>query len=160
MIGSEEPLPKGEVVIYQGKPHWSVFFYAIMWFFAATVIYFNFSGLHVFIYFLILLGVIAWLEAVTRLLSSRLTITNISIRIRLGILRVQNIQIPLNRIESVEIDQNIIGKLLNYGTIILKGSGGTQETFVKIDAPMDFKRYAEQQLLKINAQRMQHNIKG
>jgi hypothetical protein len=50
----------------------------------------------------------------------------------------------LNKIESVNVDQSIMGRILGYGTIQIIGTGGTKEAFAKIRRPLEFrKRFQE-----------------
>ena len=52
----------------------------------------------------------------------------------------------VNKIESVDIDQSIMGRILGYGTIVIVGTGGTKEPFAAISDPMTFrKKFQEQQ---------------
>jgi uncharacterized membrane protein YdbT with pleckstrin-like domain len=49
----------------------------------------------------------------------------------------------LNKIESVNVDQGILGRILGYGTIRIVGSGGTRESFPKISKPLQFRKFQE-----------------
>ena len=46
----------------------------------------------------------------------------------------------LKLIESVNINQNIWGRILDYGSIQIIGTGGTKETFINIKKPLEFRR--------------------
>jgi uncharacterized membrane protein YdbT with pleckstrin-like domain len=46
----------------------------------------------------------------------------------------------LNKIESVNVDQSVLGRLLGYGTITIIGTGGTRETFHNISHPIHFRK--------------------
>ena len=46
----------------------------------------------------------------------------------------------LTKIESVNIDQNILGRILGYGSIQIIGTGGTKETFINIKKPLEFRK--------------------
>jgi hypothetical protein len=45
-----------------------------------------------------------------------------------------------SKIESVNVDQGILARILGYGTIIIVGSGGTREIFPKIKNPLEFRK--------------------
>jgi len=42
---------------------------------------------------------------------------------------------PPSRIESVVVDEPAVGRILGYGTVIVRGTGGTPEIFEKIQHP-------------------------
>jgi uncharacterized membrane protein YdbT with pleckstrin-like domain len=46
----------------------------------------------------------------------------------------------LNKIETVNVDQCILGRILDYGSITVIGTGGTREVFTDIARPMKFRR--------------------
>jgi len=46
----------------------------------------------------------------------------------------------LSKIESVNVDQSILGRILGYGTIRIVGSGGTKEEFPNIRKPLEFRK--------------------
>ena len=46
----------------------------------------------------------------------------------------------LSKIESVNIDQSILGRILGYGTIHIIGTGGTKEAFPQIQKPLEFRK--------------------
>jgi uncharacterized membrane protein YdbT with pleckstrin-like domain len=46
----------------------------------------------------------------------------------------------LSKIESVNVDQGILGRILGYGTIRIIGTGGTKEAFPKILNPLEFRK--------------------
>lgn len=50
------------------------------------------------------------------------------------------IKMNLSKIESVNIHQSFIARILGYGTIIITGTGGTNEVFHNIANPREFKR--------------------
>jgi uncharacterized membrane protein YdbT with pleckstrin-like domain len=51
----------------------------------------------------------------------------------------------LSKIETVNVDQSVMGRILNYGSIIIIGTGGTTERFHNIARPMVFKRRFQEQ---------------
>jgi hypothetical protein len=42
----------------------------------------------------------------------------------------------LDKVESIGVDQGMLGRMFDYGTIVVSGSGGTKEGFPNIAAPM------------------------
>ena len=51
----------------------------------------------------------------------------------------------LQKIEAISVDQSISGRILNYGTITIVGTGGTREFFESIANPLAFRRAVQEQ---------------
>lgn len=45
----------------------------------------------------------------------------------------------ISKIESVAVFQSMLGRLLNYGTVEIRGTGGSSEAFTTIAAPLPFR---------------------
>jgi uncharacterized membrane protein YdbT with pleckstrin-like domain len=73
-------------------------------------------------------------------LGSEFAITNRRVIIKLGVVSRRTFEMNLSKIESVNVDQTLLGRMLGYGTITLIGTGGTRETFADIAAPIEFRR--------------------
>ena len=54
-----------------------------------------------------------------------LIVTNQRVFVRAGIIKVDTVQLRLDRIESVEIQRTIPGQFLNYATLMVSGTGTT-----------------------------------
>ena len=44
---------------------------------------------------------------------------------------------------AVRVDQGLLGRLLGYGTIVVTGTGGTNEPFASIANPLEFRRQVQ-----------------
>ncbi len=113
-------LIKDESVVYETKYHW--------------VIFFTLKSLFT-------LTIYAWLK---RWLSE-FVITNRRVVIKEGFIARKTFEMNLSKIETVNVDQSIMGRILNYGSITIIGTGGTTETFPDIAHPMTFKRRFQEQ---------------
>jgi len=117
----QSSLVSGEHVVYETKLHWIVFvsLKAIFTLFISPLIAFS---------------------------TSEFAITNKRVIIKVGLIRRRTLEMNVNKIESVDIDQSIMGRILGYGTIVIVGTGGTKEPFAAISDPMTFrKKFQEQQ---------------
>jgi hypothetical protein len=46
----------------------------------------------------------------------------------------------LSKIVDVKVEQGIMGKWFDYGTIVIFGAGGTRDAFYRIAAPNELRR--------------------
>ncbi|MBM9519977.1 PH domain-containing protein [Desulforhopalus vacuolatus] len=72
--------------------------------------------------------------------TSEFVITNRRVVIKVGWFNHDAFEMNLSKIESVNISQSFIARILGYGTIIIVGTGGSKEMFHNISKPKEFKR--------------------
>lgn len=75
---------------------------------------------------------------------SSLTIKKKQVILRTGMLVRQTIDIPLAKIETIDIRQTLFGSLFQYGTLIITGTGGTRHMINYLAKPLTCRRYIEQ----------------
>lgn len=108
-------LIRDEQVVYETKYHWKVF---------VTI-----RGLFTLF---ILPALDRW--------SDEFVITNKRVICKTGIVSRKTFEMNLNKIESVNVDQSIMGRMLGYGTITVIGTGGTRESFPDIANAVEFRK--------------------
>ena len=91
------------------------------------------------------LGVLALGGAWLRQWGGEFAVTNRRVIVKLGFISRRTIEINMSKVESVEVNQDIFGRMLNYGTIVVIGTGGTREPFAQIDDPLAFRRAVQSQ---------------
>lgn len=94
----------------------------------------------------IFIGGITWLLRSIRRAACDYVVTNKRILVAEGVLTLRNVEIFLSKIESIEIQQDLIGCMIGFGTIIICGTGGTKQQFTHIDHPMEFRKQCQQQM--------------
>ena len=70
-------------------------------------------------------------------------VTNKRIIRKTGIVGRQSEEMKLSSVETVEIDQGVLGRVFNYGTVRVTGKGISSVIFYKIDNPMAVKKAIE-----------------
>jgi uncharacterized membrane protein YdbT with pleckstrin-like domain len=75
-----------------------------------------------------------------------MAVTNKRVLVKTGILSRRSIEIMLAKIESIVVDQTLAGRMFNFGTIIVRGTGGTPEAFNRIAHPLEFRRKVQEQI--------------
>lgn len=130
---------------YQSRLHWIIFLQPVGLMLVPFIlwIFFGIYQKQALVVFLILgLG---WLimEGV-RYVFTTLTVRQNNVIYQTGLLVQETKDFPMQKIESIDIRQTIIGTIFNYGDIIITGSGGTQQVVVGIEKPLTCRRYIEQ----------------
>jgi len=133
----------GEQIVYQTKVHPIVFVSPAL--FVIGGIVFGILGMPPAGAVFLAIGVVMFIIAWVRQWSSEFAVTNKRVIIKVGFISRRTIEINMSKVESVEINQDIFGRLLNYGTIVVIGTGGTKEPFALIDDPLAFRRAVQAQ---------------
>ena len=112
-------LLRDEKVVFETTYHWKIFF--------------TLKGL---------LTLFIW-PALVRW-SDEFVITNKRIVMKTGLLSRRTLEMNLNKVETVNVDQSIFGRLLGYGTVAVIGTGGTKEIFTDLADPIAFRRHFQE----------------
>jgi len=85
-------------------------------------------------------GLIFWIMAWVRYRSTELAVTNKRVIAKFGFIRRSTIELQIGKIESVQVDQGILGRIFNFGTLIIAGGGTAQAPIPGISDPLAFRR--------------------
>jgi len=86
------------------------------------------------------IGLIFWGIAYVRLKSTEVAVTTKRLIVKHGFIRRSTIEININKVESIQVDQEMLGRLLNFGTLIISGTGATHAPITGIAEPMAFRK--------------------
>lgn len=86
------------------------------------------------------LGLFMLLNVVVKVATTELALTNKRIIAKFGFIRRSTVELRLEKVESISINQGLLGRLLGYGTVVVKGTGGTGTPIPSIKKPLDFRR--------------------
>jgi hypothetical protein len=79
------------------------------------------------------------LSAVVAVRTSELVITDRRVIIKVGFIQRHTFEMFISKIESVAVFQGMTGRIFNYGTVEIRGTGGSSESFATIAAPLQFR---------------------
>lgn len=86
------------------------------------------------------IGIIFLLIAVINVWTTELAITNRRIIAKTGLIRRNTIELKVTRVESLGVDQGILGRIFNFGSITVKGTGGSNAPIPYIAKPLEFRQ--------------------
>jgi len=90
--------------------------------------------------FIIGVGIIFWVIAILRYMTTELAFTNKRVIAKTGFISRKTIELNLAKVESVQVQQGIIGRIFNYGSLIISGAGNPQTPISGISSPMSFRQ--------------------
>jgi uncharacterized membrane protein YdbT with pleckstrin-like domain len=143
----EKNLMNGESLLYRSKLHWVVFLWPAIWFVAA-LIFFG-SAIPAAGQLIILVAIVTGIASFINYTTSEFGITNKRIIVKIGFIRRTSLEVLLTKVEGIQVDQGILGRILGFGSITVSGTGGTKDPLHKIDAPLEFRRKAQEQIASV-----------
>jgi uncharacterized membrane protein YdbT with pleckstrin-like domain len=78
--------------------------------------------------------------------ATEIAVTDRRVIIKTGMTSRRSLEIMIAKVESIGIDETVMGRVLGYGTVVIHGTGGTPEPFHKIAHPSEFRREVQQQV--------------
>ena len=140
----------GETVLYETGLHWLVYLRALVLFIIAVALavastQFTDSERGIFMLGLagifLILCLLATVMAAIRRASTELAVTDQRVIFKQGIFSRHTIEMNRSKVESVDVDQSILGRILGYGTILLRGTGGSLEPMASISDPLTLRSH-------------------
>ena len=145
----DDILQPGEKVLYSTNAHWIFFLPAILlWVLAA--VFFLLSGmvpagsaLIVVCWALAaIIAVVALYRTVTAWFhrwTTETDVTNLRVVHKTGFISRKTFEMSLDKVESVDVNQSIMGRLFDYGDVTIMGVGEGKETITTIASPLAFR---------------------
>ncbi|MDF1760125.1 MAG: PH domain-containing protein [Coxiellaceae bacterium] len=150
-----------EKVIFATHPHWIVFgstglcivFAIVIWIFGAGTPALHIALLGWALYkiaalFFVVYAIYLGFYAMIRYKTSEYGVTNKRVIMKVGWIQRDAFDTFLTRVEGIKVWQSVLGRLLDYGTITVVGTGGTDDSFPQVPNPMQFRHIVQEQMDK------------
>jgi uncharacterized membrane protein YdbT with pleckstrin-like domain len=149
----EKHLLPGEEIVHRGHLHKIVYLVPVI-----VALIFMVVGIGAFVAESFPLAAAALVIALVPLLwaqilytSSEFAVTNKRVVIKVGFIQRRTLETLLTKVEGIEVQQGFLARVLNFGTLIVTGTGGTREEFQNIAAPLEFRRQVQAQVTSVEA---------
>ena len=147
----DDHLLGGEQIIYRARLHWIIFGSAILMVaLGLTLAIVLQATRHDYWYLgmaLVGVGLLLAIGPAIRYMSSEFAVTDKRVLAKHGFIERESIETLLSKVEAIGVDQGIFGRLLDYGSITITGTGGTEESFPRISSPLEFRRQIQSQVV-------------
>ena len=146
----DDILQPGEKVLYSTNAHWIFYLPAIAAWIVAIVIFLLSRASTTEGIVLLCLSVAAvaailalyWtLKAWFHRWTTETDVTNLRVVHQTGFIKRRTFEISLDKVESVDVNQSILGRLLDYGDVTILGVGEGKETISTIASPLKFRTF-------------------
>lgn len=100
------------------------------------------------------IGLITIWKPLIDLITTKLCFTNKKVIGKVGLIKTNTLEAPLNKVNNASVEQGLFGKIMNYGTVRIDTSSGTY-LFSHICDPNSFKSALMEQIDKFDDERIQ-----
>ena len=130
-------LQPGEQVRHISSIHWIVYWPGVAVAVLAAVAYW--LGWEYAAYALALVAVVLLIQQWFQWWVTEIAVTNRRIIYKTSLVRRQTNEMNMDKVESVKIDQSILGRMLDYGNVMMLGTGEGFETLRTIASPIELR---------------------
>jgi membrane protein YdbS with pleckstrin-like domain len=144
----DDILQPGEKVLYASNLHWIVYWKAILaWIVACTLLVLSRTTLteNLILFYLASAAVVslaalywsvrAWFQRWT----TETDVTNLRVVHKTGFITRKTFEISVDKVASVEVEQGILGRMLNYGDVVIENMGNDNQKIETIASPLAFR---------------------
>lgn len=137
-------LQADESVLAVGRLHWTIYGRALLLWLAAvlavlatravsesvaTALGYVAAGCAV-------LGLLVFLRAWLIRKTTEVVVTNRRIIFKRGVIARHTEEMNITKVETVDVDQSLWGRILGYGTLVVRGTGGGWEPLRRLASPL------------------------
>jgi uncharacterized membrane protein YdbT with pleckstrin-like domain len=91
---------------------------------------------------LVLVGVLLAFQGLVVVATTELAVTDRRVIAKFGLVRRSTVELLHHKIEGLNVDQGVFGRILGFGTVTINGAGSGRAPIPHIAQPLDFRRSA------------------
>jgi uncharacterized membrane protein YdbT with pleckstrin-like domain len=159
----EKNLMAGETVVYKTRLHWIAIFWPIV-----LSLLFDVPGLVLLVRgmtgasnnsgrstamlvggsVLLVVGCVCLGIGLLKRNATEMAVTDRRVIVKVGVATRRTFELLLSKVESIGVEESVMGRILGYGTVVVRGTGGTPEPFDTVAHPLEFRKQVQQQIEK------------
>ena len=143
---AEKVLQPGETIVYRARLHWVLYLGGILGVVAAVILAVAAValpgealrlGLIVAALIALFLGLFQMLRAWFVVANTEIIVTSRRLIYKTGFIARDTVEMNLDKVESVLVEQGLLGRMLGYGRVIVRGVGSGLEPIDRVAAPLE-----------------------
>ena len=91
-----------------------------------------------------LIGLVWGLVHYVEVMTSEFAVTTSRLIFKVGLVSRYTTELLLAKVESIGVQQGLVGRMLNYGDLTVTGTGGAREVFRRVRDPIGFRNHVQQ----------------
>ena len=146
----ERHLLAGERVVYKTRLHWVLFVKPGLVVLAGMILMVLLRQvqdppwLWIFGAAVALIGLVWAFVHYVEVMTSEFAVTTSRLILKVGLISRYTTELLLAKVESIGVQQGLIGRVLNYGDLTVTGTGGAREIFRRVRDPIGFRNHVQQ----------------
>ena len=138
-------LAPNEFLIDETRFHWTILIQPIL-FITLTMIFgiLLYDNIGIFALYLgcglLIIGILLFLSCLKKYLGTEMALTNYRLVIKTGFISREALDISLKQVEGVQIKQTVMGRIFNYGSLQIRGTGSGKISYSKVTDPYSFQK--------------------
>jgi uncharacterized membrane protein YdbT with pleckstrin-like domain len=128
-----------EKLILRAHIHWIVFAPPIFMGILAWVVYFQLHQL-LLSAMIAFFGILGLISATINYFCTEFAVTDKRVMVKMGFIKRDTWELNVNRVTSLNVDQSMLGRVLDYGDITVNGMGGSPAPIRAVVNPLQFRR--------------------
>lgn len=145
----DSTLLRGESVRFRGHVHWIIFLPVLLLASAGTLVFFYFNQL-IICGILFFFAIFRFITDTIYFFSTELAVTDQRVVAKFGFIRRTTFELNLDRVTSLNVQQTVLGRILNYGNIFIQGMGGVSTPVPVISDPLTFRHWVLGEVARVN----------
>ena len=142
----DQTLLEGETIVLRARRHAFAFLRSVLVLIAAAVaMAFGIVPLAA------ILGIVGFIDFMATWVvwtSTEFTVTNMRVVMKTGIVQRQTSETLIMKVESVDVKQGVLGRMFDFGDVVVRGTGGSIDPFTNLSKPLHFRRAVQEQVVK------------
>ena len=143
----ERVLQPGETIRHTATIHWIVYWPGVLFAVAGLAVWgYGEMNDHGNMMFWQVVAGLLWVVALFLLIpewftwwTTEIAVTDRRIIFKQGFIRRSTMEMHMDKVESVDVDQSILGRIFDYGDVTIMGVGEGKETITTIASPLAFR---------------------
>jgi len=141
-------LQPDETVRYRSKVHWLIYWPAVLFLLvviAGFVGSYKYPNSQIVMAAVMLVGAVGffifWVRGFIKRWTTEIAVTDRRVIFKEGLVARRTIEMNMDKIESVDVDQSVWGRLFDYGSVVIRGTGSSMEPLKQITSPIQFRNH-------------------
>jgi uncharacterized membrane protein YdbT with pleckstrin-like domain len=146
----ERHLLPGERVVYRTRLHWVLFIKPVLLILVGVVLSVLLrqvadpAWLWMIGAAILVVGLGWWLVHYVEVMTSEFAVTSSRLILKVGLISRYTTELLLTKVESIGVQQDLTGRVLNFGDLTVTGTGGAREVFRRVRDPIGFRNHVQQ----------------
>jgi len=141
-----EVLQPNETVRYEGSLHWIIYLpgivllaFGIAGLLGVLTLAHDAHGYRIYstiVYVALGIGALHLFSAWLKQWTTEIAVTDRRVIYKTGLVSRRTVEMNMDKVESVDVTQDIFGRIFNYGTVLIRGTGASLEPLSTIATPL------------------------